>query len=272
MKNVLKRLIELINLFKDDSKISTNKIKDSIPDYRDLNEQAFRRAFERDKSLLRSFGYLIEYSNDKWSHDESGYTMGGAFVFNNIKTREDVDVNSFVNTYLLLKNFISLQGNNDQKTEIISKITKALNEKRRLGFEYLSKYRKVKPQGLRIFNGSWYLGAIDSNKFKTFKLDYIENLKLGNKANLFATEYKNMNFSWEELDDSISIEINIPDNLYRVNKNVFSHKLSESKKTDLKSIKTNDWYGLFKFLLLCDGSYRIKKINNAHLLKDLLDV
>ena len=46
MKNVLKRLIELINLFKDDTKISTNKIKDSIPDYRDLNEQAFRRAFE----------------------------------------------------------------------------------------------------------------------------------------------------------------------------------------------------------------------------------
>ena len=72
MKNVLKRLIELINLFGDDTKISTNKIKDSIPDYRDLNEQAFRRAFERDKSLLRSFGYLIEYSNDKWSHDESG--------------------------------------------------------------------------------------------------------------------------------------------------------------------------------------------------------
>ena len=48
MKNVLKRLIELINLFKDDTKISTNKIKDSIPDYRDLNDQAFRRAFERD--------------------------------------------------------------------------------------------------------------------------------------------------------------------------------------------------------------------------------
>ena len=82
MKNVLKRLIELINLFGDDTKISTNKIKDSIPDYRDLNEQAFRRAFERDKSLLRSFGYLIEYSNDKWSHDESGYTMGGSYVFN----------------------------------------------------------------------------------------------------------------------------------------------------------------------------------------------
>ena len=272
MKNVLKRLIELINLFGDDTKISTNKIKDSIPDYRDLNEQAFRRAFERDKSLLRSFGYLIEYSNDKWSHDESGYTMGGSYVFNNIKKNEDINVNSFVNTYLLLKNNISLQGNNDKKTEIISNITKAINEKRRLGFEYLSKYRKVKPQGLRFFNGSWYLGAIESKKFKTFKLDYIENLKLGNKANLFTTEYKNMSFSWEDSDDLISIEINIPDNLYQVNKNIFSHQLARSDKKDLKSIKTNDTYGLFKFLLLCDGSFKIIKFHNAHLLKDLIDV
>ena len=141
-----------------------------------------------------------------------------------------------------------------------------------MGFEYLSKYRKVKPQGLRFFNGSWYLGAIESKKFKTFKLDYIENLKLGNKANLFTTEYKNMSFSWEDSDDLISIEINIPDNLYQVNKNIFSHKLARSDKKELKSIKTNDTYGLFKFLLLCDGSYKIIKFHNAHLLKDLIDV
>ena len=91
--------------------------------------------------------------------------MGGSYVFNNIKKNEDINVNNFVNTYLLLKNNISLQGNNDKKTEIISNITKAINEKRRLGFEYLSKYRKVKPQGLRFFNGTWYLGAIESKKF-----------------------------------------------------------------------------------------------------------
>ena len=69
-----------------------------------------------------------------------------------------------------------------KKTEMISKITKATNEKRRLGFEYLSKYRKVKPQGLRLFNGTWYLGAIEDSKFKTFKLDYIENMRQTAKA------------------------------------------------------------------------------------------
>ena len=61
-------------------KISTNEIKDSISDYRDLSDQAFRRSFERDKSLLRSFGYLLEYENDKWGFDQ-GYSLGGSYVF-----------------------------------------------------------------------------------------------------------------------------------------------------------------------------------------------
>ena len=272
MKNVLKRLIQLLNLFNNDIKISTSKIKDSIPDYRDLNDQAFRRAFERDKSLLRSFGYLIEYNNDKWSHDESGYTMGGSYIFNDIKKNKNVNLSNFFNTYLLLKNNYSLQGINDKKTEMISKITKATNEKRRLGFEYLSKYRKVKPQGLRLFNGTWYLGAIEDSKFKTFKLDYIENMRLGNKENLYKTEYKDIKFSWEELEDLMTIHISIPDNLYEVNKNVFSHRVVKREKNNLKVIKTNDSNGLLIFLLLCDGSYEIQKLNKVNLIKDLLNV
>ena len=80
MKNVLKRSIELLNLLSDNSSISTENIKDNIPDYRDLNEQAFRRSFERDKNLLRSFGYVIDYENDKWSFDK-GYTLSGNSIF-----------------------------------------------------------------------------------------------------------------------------------------------------------------------------------------------
>ena len=61
MKNVLRRAIELLNLLSDNENITTENIQDSISDYRDLNQQAFRRSFERDKNLLRSFGYLIQY-------------------------------------------------------------------------------------------------------------------------------------------------------------------------------------------------------------------
>ena len=64
MKNVLKRSIELLNLLSMNPSISTENIKDNILDYRDLSEQSFRRSFERDKNLLRSFGYMIDYQND----------------------------------------------------------------------------------------------------------------------------------------------------------------------------------------------------------------
>ena len=74
MKNVLKRSIELLNLLSGSSTISTETIKNNISDYRDLNDQSFRRSFERDKNLLRSFGYVIDYENDKWSFDR-GYTL-----------------------------------------------------------------------------------------------------------------------------------------------------------------------------------------------------
>ena len=43
MKNVLKRAIELLNLLSENNNLTTENIKDSISDYRDLNTQAFRR-------------------------------------------------------------------------------------------------------------------------------------------------------------------------------------------------------------------------------------
>ena len=55
MKNVLKRSVELLNLLSENSSVSTDNIKDNIQDYRDLNEQAFRRSFERDKNFITFF-------------------------------------------------------------------------------------------------------------------------------------------------------------------------------------------------------------------------
>ena len=51
MKNVLRRAIELLNLLSDNENLTTENIKDNISDYRDLNQQAFRRSFERDKNV-----------------------------------------------------------------------------------------------------------------------------------------------------------------------------------------------------------------------------
>ena len=274
MKNVLRRVIELLNLLSENNNLSTENIKDSISDYRDLNQQAFRRSFERDKNLLRSFGYLIEYENDKWSYDK-GYSLSGYSIYNSIIKSEKISSDKLVNTYLYLKKYLSKSNYDNDKREIISKILQSINEKRRVGFDYLDKYRKVKPQGLKYFDNKWYLAGEESGLLKTFNLEQINNLKIGNKTDLFQIENKNFPFSWDKEKYSTEVIIKLKKNLYDVNKNIFAHN-----KVDLETngkflqckVSTNDNYGLIKFLLLLDDEVEIIKINTLDNIKELLDV
>ena len=274
MKNVLRRVIELLNLLSENNNLSTENIKDSIPDYRDLNQQAFRRSFERDKNLLRSFGYLIEYENDKWSYNK-GYSLSGYSIYNSIIKSEKISSDKLVNTYLYLKKYLSKSNYDNDKREIISKILQSINEKRRVGFDYLDKYRKVKPQGLKYFDNKWYLAGEESGLLKTFNLEQINNLKIGNKTDLFQIENINFPFSWDKEKYSTEVIIKLKKNLYDVNKNIFAHK-----KVDLETngkflqcqVSTNDNYGLIKFLLLLDDEVEIIKINTLDNIKELLDV
>ena len=274
MKNVLRRVIELLNLLSENNNLSTENIKDSISDYRDLNQQAFRRSFERDKNLLRSFGYLIEYENDKWSYNK-GYSLSGYSIYNSIIKSEKISSDKLVNTYLYLKKYLSKSNYDNDKREIISKILQSINEKRRVGFDYLDKYRKVKPQGLKYFDNKWYLAGEESGLLKTFNLEQINNLKIGNKTDLFQIENKNFPFSWDKEKYSTEVIIKLKKNLYDVNKNIFAHN-----KVDLETngkflqckVSTNDNYGLIKFFLLLDDEVEIIKINTLDNIKELLDV
>jgi len=274
MKNVLRRSIELLNLLSDNENLTTENIKDSIYDYRDLNQQAFRRSFERDKNLLRSFGYLIQYENDKWSYDK-GYTLSGYSIYESIIKSDKISSEKLINTYLYLKKYLSNSNYDNDKSEIISKILQSINEKRRVGFDYLEKYRKVKPQGLKYFDNKWYLAGEENGSFKTFNLDQIHNLKIGNKADLFQIENKNFPFSWDDEKYSIEATIKLKKDLYDVNKNIFAHNQTQLEiKDDFLhcNVSTNDSYGFIKFLLLLDDEIEIIKINSTVNLKELLDV
>ena len=274
MKNVLRRAIELLNLLSDNENLTTENIKDSISDYRDLNQQAFRRSFERDKNLLRSFGYLIQYENDKWSYDK-GYSLSGYSIYESIIKSDKISSEKLINTYLYLKKFLSNSNYDNFKSEIISKILQSINEKRRVGFDYLDKYRKVKPQGLKYFDNKWYLAGEENGSLKTFNLDQIHNLKIGNKADLFQIENKNFPFSWDDEKYSIEATIKLKKDLYDVNKNIFAHNQTQLEIKDefLRcNVSTNDSYGFIKFLLLLDDEIEIIKINSTVNLKELLDV
>ena len=274
MKNVLRRSIELLNLLSDNENLTTENIKDSISDYRDLNQQAFRRSFERDKNLLRSFGYLIQYENDKWSYDK-GYSLSGYSIYESIIKSDKISSEKLINTYLYLKKYLSNSNYDNDKSEIISKILQSINEKRRVGFDYLDKYRKVKPQGLKYFDNKWYLAGEENGSLKTFNLDQIHNLKIGNKADLFQIENKNFPFSWDDEKYSIEATIKLKKDLYEVNKNIFAHNQTQLEIKDEFlhcSVSTNDSYGFIKFLLLLDDEIEIIKINSTVNLKELLDV
>ena len=274
MKNVLRRAIELLNLLSENENLTTENIKDSISDYRDLNQQAFRRSFERDKNLLRSFGYLIQYENDKWSYDK-GYSLSGYSIYESIIKSDKISSEKLINTYLYLKKYLSNSNYDNDKSEKISKILQSINEKRRVGFDYLDKYRKVKPQGLKYFDNKWYLAGEDSGSLKTFNLDQIHNLKIGNKADLFQIENKNFPFSWDDEKYSIEATIKLKKDLYDVNKNIFAHNQTQLEIKDEFlhcNVSTNDSYGFIKFLLLLDDEIEILKINSTVNLKELLDV
>ena len=274
MKNVLRRAIELLNLLSDNENLTTENIKDSISDYRDLNQQAFRRSFERDKNLLRSFGYLIHYENDKWSYDK-GYSLSGYSIYESIIKSDKISSEKLINTYLYLKKYLSNSNYDNDKSEIISKILQSINEKRRVGFDYLDKYRKVKPQGLKYFDNKWYLAGEENGLLKTFNLDQIHNLKIGNKADLFQIENKNFPFSWDDEKYSIEATIKLKKDLYDVNKNIFAHNQTQLEIKDEFlhcNVSTNDSYGFIKFLLLLDDEIEIIKINSTVNLKELLDV
>ena len=274
MKNVLRRAIELLNLLSDNENLTTENIKDSISDYRDLNQQAFRRSFERDKNLLRSFGYLIQYENDKWSYDK-GYSLSGYSIYESIIKSDKISSEKLINTYLYLKKYLSNSNYDNDKSEIISKILQSINEKRRVGFDYLDKYRKVKPQGLKYFDNKWYLAGEENGSLKTFNLDQIHNLKIGNKADLFQIENKNFPFSWDDEKYSIEATIKLKKDLYDVNKNIFAHNQTQLEIKDEFlhcNVSTNDSYGFIKFLLLLDDEIEIIKINSTVNLKELLNV
>ena len=274
MKNVLRRAIELLNLLSENDNLTTENIKDNISDYRDLNQQAFRRSFERDKNLLRSFGYLIDYENDKWSFNK-GYSLSGYSIYESIIKSKKISSDKLINTYLYLKKYLAKSNIDNDKSEIISKILQAINEKRRVGFDYLDKYRKVKPQGLKYFDNKWYLAGEDSGLLKTFNLDQIHNLKIGNKTDLFQIENINFPFSWDDEKYSIEAIVKLKKDLYDINNNLFAHNQTEIKISDQVlqcKVSTNDNYGFIKFLLLLDDEIEIINIKTSVNLKELLNV
>lgn len=256
MKNVFKRGLQLLTLFSSNNdNMSTDFIKDNILDYRELGDSAFKRSFERDKALLKEMGYLIEFVNDKWKLSD-GYSILGTRIIEEIKKSEKIDTDRFISVYQLIKQYFNLNYEFEKQNINISKIVQAINEKRRISYKYNTSIRKVYPLGLRQYDGQWYLGVNENSIFKTFKLNNIEDLKIGSIPDLHNLENIKINFSWEESVSPTSLIIKLHEDSYIVNKNKFNHKVKNkniNQEILTIELETFDLQGLIQFLLLTES-------------------
>ena len=256
MKNVFKRGLQLLTLFSSNNdNMSTDFIKDNILDYRELGDSAFKRSFERDKALLKEMGYLIEFVNDKWKLSD-GYSILGTRIIEEIKKSEKIDTDRFISVYQLIKQYFNLNYEFEKQNINISKIVQAINEKRRISYKYNTSIRKVYPLGLRQYDGQWYLGVNENSIFKTFKLNNIEDLKIGSLPDLHNLENIKINFSWEESVTPTSLIIKLHEDSYIVNKNKFNHKVKNkniNQEILTIELETFDLQGLIQFLLLTES-------------------
>ena len=258
MKNVFKRCMSLLLLFdKYSSGIDSMIIKDNIIQYRDLTESAFHRSFERDKDVLRKLGFEINYINDKWEIN-SGYEISGVDIWKRIKS--DIEVNSlkFLTTYLYLKRIISI----DEESSLainknnFFKIQKAIDGKYRVSFIYKKEKRIVYPYSFKLYKDTWYLCALDKDKPKTYILNEITELQIGNKKHKKILDMNELptNFSWENNSKLLKLKIGI-DTIrpYYIYRDKFIHRLINIENGDNNTyleIETFDKVGLKNFLLL----------------------
>ena len=275
MKNVFKRCMSLLLLFdKYSSGIDTTIIKDNILQYRDLSDSAFHRSFERDKDVLRKLGFEINYINDKWELN-SGYEISGVEIWKSIKNDKEVDSLNFLTTYLYLKKIITIDNDSFllRDKENFFNIQKAINQKLRISFIYKNIKRIVYPYSFKLYKDVWYLCAIDQDKPKTYIVNDISELRIGNKKHSKNLDLNVLptNFSWDENSELLKVTLEL-DSIrpYYIYRERFIHKLINIKNIDKNiklQIETSDQLGLKNFLILT-ASHLIDIETNKQIYKE----
>lgn len=258
MKNVFKRCMSLLLLFdKYSSGIDSTIIKDNIIQYRDLTESAFHRSFERDKDVLRKLGFEINYINDKWEIN-SGYEISGVDIWKRIKNDAEVNSLKFLTTYLYLKKIIKIDEESSWgiNKDNFFNIQKAIDGQYRISFMYKKQKRIVYPYSFKLYKDIWYLCALDQDKPKTYILNQMSELKIGNKKHTKILDINELptNFSWDEESKLLKLNLGIETiRPYYIYRERFIHKLINIKNEDNNvylEIETIDKLGLKNFLLL----------------------
>lgn len=191
----LERLVNLLAALIDTERPLTRaELFERVPGYAS-EEQASRRAFERDKETLRSMGIQLttEYLNPNHPEDGEGYRiprdryalanpgLSGEEMQALAMAASAVKLKSQAATAALWKLGADLDPTSEPNVSLtdddaLGLVFSARSEKRAINFTYKSTLRTLDPHRLSFRNGHWYVNGFDHDHqdVRTYRLDRIE--------------------------------------------------------------------------------------------------
>lgn len=203
----IERLINLLAfLLTAGRPVTADEIRHTVAGYGSGGDEAYRRMFERDKDLLRRIGIpLRTVALDRWEV-EQGYAVSPAEY-----RLKDPELTDDERAALWLAAQIVRVGGHTPGSEAILKLggTRltsgvepvaadlgdsrlladlylASTERRVVDLTYRGRLRSVEPYGIGHRRGHWYLVAVEGEETRVYRLDRIEQAKLGAAAQAFV--------------------------------------------------------------------------------------
>ncbi len=204
----LERLINLVAALLDATRpLTAEEVRQRVPGYAE-EKATFRRAFERDKETLRDMGVpvvteivdpsdpgVLGYRIPKEDYylADPGLAPDELAALHLAASAVQLEGADGVGALWKLGGEVAEDGPTAPMAAIpgevhLAALFAAISERRRVGFVYRDRPRRVEPHRLSFRNGHWYLAGHDqdADDDRSFRLDRIESdVEVGDEAEAF---------------------------------------------------------------------------------------
>ncbi|HEY5578598.1 MAG TPA: WYL domain-containing protein [Acidimicrobiia bacterium] len=207
MRRALERILNLLAfLLTCGRPVTADEIRTTVAGYDQSSDDAFRRMFERDKDLLRRLGVPLELrAVDAWEV-EFGYVVPKeTYELPDVGLTDEERAALLIAAQVVrlgaqpagpeavLKLGGAVLGDSGEPlaadlgadSDVLAEAFQAAAERRYVVFGYRSRARTVAPLGLVHQRGHWYLVGDQAGEVRVFRVDRIEGLRVGDRAEAF---------------------------------------------------------------------------------------
>lgn len=208
MARVIERLLNLLAFLLTTTRpVTADEIRHRVAGYDNESDEAFRRMFERDKDLLRRMGIPLELAEGE------GWAMGRGYLVDPESYRlADPGLSDEERAALAVAAQIVRLGGGPVAQEALLKLGglvpsggaeplgadlgvagdqlgelfSAVIERRMVEFSYRQRPRRIAPYGLAHRRGHWYLVGEGGEGIRVFRVDRMEDTKVGANGDAFT--------------------------------------------------------------------------------------